>query len=211
MLLSVIAVLAVGLTAGCKKEPAAPEGGEQAAAPGGEAGAPAAQPTEVKLTKDIVTNWIASARDEKVNDILSSVEQEQPEEQTPGAEEDLSKLRERILDLGANAQLNDAIKAHGFDSAEQWAKVTVRIMAGLVPAMRDMALESLVEAGVSTDSQEYQELKADLEQEVEKVGEQLAELTDEEKQIVKDMAEEIMSALEGTEQPPAEQPAAPGE
>jgi hypothetical protein len=145
-------VLAVGvlalLLAGCPaKKPAATATGPTAG-PAGSTGPaePGSPPTGVApadtgattgqapLTKDAVMNVMASMEDKKIKEIMDGIVEEL------GVKKDESpEAIKKVLDkAAASAAMTEAVKAHGFKDAAEWAATLKRVMPGMAKAMEKM-------------------------------------------------------------------------
>ncbi len=142
------------------------------AAPAGVTGLPS-----VTLTDQNVKDWIASTKDPKVKAILDKMKPAQ----TPGADA-MGEAKKAIASAAANAELDVAVKVHGFKDAKEWAAVTMKVMAGIMPAMQKMAEAQMPAA--KKGSPEYQKMKAQMDAEIAKSKQVFGELSAEEQKVV---------------------------
>ncbi len=141
--------------------------------------------TEVVLTKELVDQWIACVEDKEIKDLLDDL----------GGDEggdDPASLKAALEGMAASAELDDAVKGHGFESAEQWAAVSIKVMAGLFNAQMAEAEEQMAEMG---DAPEIQAAKAEMEEQVAAFRETLGELTEDEQQVVNDALDDIKASM----------------
>jgi hypothetical protein len=143
-------------------------------------------PGDVVLTKELLDKWLACANDEKVREIADGMDTD-----TEG--DDLSSMREAIEGMAAGAEFQEAVKAHGFESAEQWAAVTIKVMAGLFSAQLAEAEEQMAEMG---DAPGLEEAKASMEKQIAMAKEAFGELTEDEQQVIDDSLDEVKAAVE---------------
>jgi len=141
--------------------------------------------TEVVLTKELVDKWIACVEDKEIKDLVESL----------GGDEggdDPASLKAALEGMAASAELDKAVKSHGFDSAQQWAGVSVKVMAGLFSAKMAEAKEQMAEMG---DAPEVQTAKAEMEKQLTAFQETFGELTDDEQQVVNDALDKIEASM----------------
>jgi hypothetical protein len=154
-----------------------PEGAGTAKAP--ETAAPAG-PTglsSVTLTDQTVKNWIASTQDTKVKAILDKMK---PAE-AAGADA-MASAKKAIESAAANAELDKAVKVHGFKDGKEWAAVTMKVMAGIMPAMQKLAEEQM--PATKKGSPEYKKMKAQMDDEIAKSKQVFGELSADEQKVV---------------------------
>jgi hypothetical protein len=195
LVLAVVLVMTAVLV-GCPKKAAPPPDTTTlpTPAPGPEADQPEAVepetgesgPGDVVLTKELLDKWLACANDEKVREIADGMDTD-----TEG--DDLSSMREAIEGMAAGAEFQEAVKAHGFESAEQWAAVTIKVMAGLFSAQLAEAEEQMAEMG---DAPGLEEAKASMEKQIAMAKEAFGELTEDEQQVIDDSLDEVKAAVE---------------
>jgi len=172
-----VVVLATAVLVGCV-ETDQPEGVVEV-----ETGEPVV--TEVVLTKELVDKWIACVEDKEIKDLVESL----------GGDEggdDPASLKAALEGMAASAELDKAVKSHGFDSAQQWAGVSVKVMAGLFSAKMAEAKEQMAEMG---DAPEVQTAKAEMEKQLTAFQETFGELTEDEQQVVNDALDKIEASM----------------
>ncbi len=131
----------------------------------------------VTLTDQNVKDWIASTKDPKVKAVLDKMK---PAE-TPGADA-MGEAKKAIESAAANAELDNAVKVHGFKDAKEWAAVTMKVMAGIMPAMQKMAEAQMPAA--RKGSPEYQKMKTQMDDEIAKSKQVFGQLSPEEQKVV---------------------------
>jgi hypothetical protein len=189
-----VVIAMTALLVGCpKKAQPPPDSAALPTPPGPDADQPEAvtpetgepEVPEVVLTKELVDQWVACAKDEKIKKLLHDVGSGKPDDD-PGL------IRSAIEGLGTSAELEAAVKGHGFDSAEQWVGVTLKVMAGLFNASVAEAEKQMAELG---DAPGLEETKAEMEKQITAFREAFGELTDDEQQIVDDALDQIEDAM----------------
>jgi len=214
-----VVVMMTAILAGCPKKQPAPGGGSTAGGPAGAVGvtpggtsgpaqpgtpAPGATTAEtpptaaaggaagaglpsVTLTADILKRWIASTQDQKVKAVLDKLK---PEEK-PGA--GLGNTKKAIETAAKSGELDAAVKAHGFKDAEEWAAVTVKVMAGLVPAM--MKMTEGMGGSMDKKSPEYKQMKADMDKQIAESKAAFGELAPDEQKVVEAAFADLAKAM----------------
>lgn len=153
-------------------EPAEPETGESAV-------------SEVVLTKELLDQWLACAKDEKIHKIADDLGTETPDDS-------LASMKDAIKGMAASAELQEAVKAHGFENAEKWAAVTIKVMAGLLSAQLAEAQEQMAQMG---DAPGLDEAKAQMEKQIAEAKEAFGELSEEEQQVIDESLDDIKDAM----------------
>jgi hypothetical protein len=152
---------------------------------GGESG-----PGDVVLTKELLDQWIACANDEKIQEIADDMD-------TGSPDDDLGSMREAIEGMAASAEFEAAVKAHGFESAGQWAAVTIKVMAGVFNAqLADQLAEAEEQMAEMGDVPGSEEMKASMEKQIAMVKEGFGELSEDEQQVIDESLEDLKAAME---------------
>ena len=213
LLLALAAVLILSLTlCGCpKKQPASPAGtgagktGETPKTGGPEKGGPTGETAKtnepekagptgvgglptVTLTADNVKNWVATTSDKKIKDIFDKIK---PKEEK--GKDEYAQAKQAIEKAADNADLDAAVKTHGFKDAKEWAAVTLKVFAGLMPLMMDEMASKMGPA--ERNSPEYQKMKTEMDTQMKKWTAAFGELSAEEKQLLKSALPEIQKAM----------------
>jgi hypothetical protein len=145
--------------------------------------------SEVVLTKALLDQWLACAKDESIRKIADDLDTE-----TTG--DDPASMKAAIEGMAANAQLEEAVKAHGFASAQEWAAVTLKVMVGMFNATLAEATEQMAEMG---DVPQVQEAKAEMEKQAAEFREALGELSAEEQQLIDGALDDLKNAMDEEE------------
>jgi hypothetical protein len=196
LVLAVVLVMTAVLV-GCPKKAAPPPDTTTlpTPAPGPEADQPEAVepetsesgPGDVVLTKELVDQWIACANDEKIRKIVEDL-------RGGTRADDPGSMRDMIEGMAAGAEFEEAVKSHGFESAAEWAAVTVKVMAGFQSASMAKAREQMGQMG---DAPGLDEAKAKMEKQMAAGEKAFGGLTEDEKQVIDDSLDEIKAALKG--------------
>jgi len=161
--LLLLAVVALALViAGCPKpaeDTSAPPMGERGI-PGGAGGdAAPAEPTDTEepadvgaaLDADAVKGFMASMEDDAVEKVMDEIVDGLGVE-----DEDSPETIKSALEIAAESdELAEAVKAHGFDSAAQWADTAQRVLPAMGVAMGKVMAEAM---GVEEGTPEYDEM-----------------------------------------------------
>lgn len=187
LLIGCVAAVGVFSLSGCPKKEAPSTG--PGPAPGTATGtAPAKAPPvaagEVTLTAKLVEQWTDSMADATVVAVLAELK---PQGQVP-----IAQLAETAEKAGDRPELSEAVKAHGFADGAEWAVVTKRVYAGLLPMMIEQSREPTRQA--LKDPAKVEEAMKAIDGKVEEAKAAFGELTDEEMKIVEDALEDISKA-----------------
>ena len=180
--LALVCIVAVALT-GCPKSP------DEAADTGAPATGPAAPAEETgtdsagaALTGDLIEKWIASANDPQVEETMAGL--------STGDGNDPEIVASAVKAAAGSEAMEEVVKVHGFESAEQWAQVTGKVFMALLPR--------LAELDGAEDPETLAEAVAALEAEY-------GALTDDERVLAEDAADQLLDTAEaGLDEPVAE-------
>ncbi|HJN15234.1 MAG TPA: hypothetical protein QGH10_07090 [Armatimonadota bacterium] len=197
---AMIVVFALSLTlVGCPKTPDAPGDGDITAPTNLEDDAPADEPTDddasadtgggVTLTTELVDGWVAATKDDAVGAIMDEMEPE-------GDSNDPAAMAAAFDAMKGNAELEEAVKAHGFSGADEFVEVTKKVMSGMMTSMIEPMLEMAKSMG--GDEAGGEEL-AEAEAQLKGAKEALGELTAEEMEIVEAAIATMNADSEGTD------------
>jgi len=171
--LTLVCSVAVVLT-GCPRSP------EEAADTGAPATGPAAAAEETgtgsagaALTADLIEKWIASANDPQVEETMTGL--------SPGDGNDPEVVASAIKAAADSDAMAEVVKAHGFESAEQWAHVSGKVFMALLPRLAEM--------DGAEDPETLAEAVAALEAEY-------GALTDDERVLAEDAADRLLDTAE---------------
>lgn len=190
-----VVLVVTAMLVGCpKKAQPPPDTAALPTPPGPEADQPeAVEPetaelpaSDVVLTKELLDKWLACANDENVRKIAGGMD-------TEAKDDDLGSMKTAIEGMAASAELQEAVKAHGFESAEQWAAVTIKVMAGLLSAQLAQAEEQMAQMG---DAPALDDAKAQMEKQIAEAKEAFGELSDDEQQVIDESLDDIKAAME---------------
>lgn len=195
--LLLLAVVALALViAGCPKPPQeadSPEAGE-AGIPGGPGGdaAPAApadtdEPADVgaALDADAVKGFMASMEDDAVEKVMDEIVDGLGVE-----DEDSPEAIKAALEIAAESdELAEAVEAHGFDSAAQWADTAKRVLPAMGIAMGKVMAEAL---GVEEGTPEYDGMMESGDDEFAELDTVFGEPSEEDIAVVMDVLKESM-------------------
>ena len=98
----------------------------------------------VRLTDDLAEAWVASTEAEDVGDALNKASAD-------GSSVNVADP-EAVRAAGKNRRLAKAVRAHGFSSGDQWAEVTIKMMAVQLGDMLP-AMEAKSETAAAGDAQ----------------------------------------------------------
>ena len=172
-------VLTVALClVGCAEKEAPPAATEEAAP------APETEAT-ITLTADMIDQWLVSVADPKVKEILASLK--------PEGKIVMAETAANADKAGADEELDAVVKGMGYTDAAEWAAVTKRVYAGLIP----MQIE-IVQAHLKTkldDPAEVEDMMEQTNAKMEEAKTAFGELSDEEMRIFNDAAEKIAGAM----------------
>ncbi len=144
----------------------------------------------VTLTKEMVKGFMASLDDEKVEEVLDAIAED------TGAEddEDPETIRQALEQAASDPDLDEAVKAHGFSSGEEWVQAAKKILPGWGLAMAEVMDEMAKALGIEEDSEEYKKMMEERDEGFAAFTETFEPPTDEEVQLIiealKEMQEE---------------------
>ena len=150
----------------------------------------AAPPAEItfsagnRLSADLVEQWVLSLDDAEVKAALAKLR--------PGANVPMAQIADSIHQAGADSELSEAVKAYGFEDGTQWALVTKRVYAGLLPMMIEQDKKQADKK--VTDPAKIEEAEQALEQKIEETKAAFGELTEAEMKVVEDILGEASQA-----------------
>lgn len=150
------------------------------------------EPVEVELTEEMLDRWIASTEDADVARIVETVA-------AATDKDDLLALKRAVENLAGNADLDEAAKAYEFAGAPEWVQVTLKVMAGYLPARQQTYIEALEAMGMDKGHEEYKARLEDMEKEIAKIRSELGKLPDSEYQVVLDKVDDIQAIWDGQE------------
>jgi len=150
------------------------------------------EPVEVELTEEVLDRWIASTEDAEVARIVEKIA-------AATDKDDLLALKRAVESLAGNADLDEAAKAYEFAGAPEWVQVTLKVMAGYLPARQQTYIEALEAMGMHKDDEEYKAVLEDAEKEIAKIRSELGQLPDSEYQVVLSKVDDIQAIWDGQE------------
>ena len=180
--MSIAAGMLAALLAGCPKPEDGPSSGaDQSLVPDvtGEAGTGvvAELAAGITLTPELVERWIASTGEPEVRKVLAIVDSRK-------TMDDPGQIKAAIARASGSAELDEAVKAHGFKGSNEWIGTTARIIAGAVPALMEVGLEMVVSLGVDEDSAEYLEHRDEVDKKIDEAHKAFGAVTPEEQTLV---------------------------
>lgn len=139
----------------------------------------------VTLTKETVRNFMASMEDEKIEEAMDAIAKEL------GAEDkdDPEAIKQVLEQAATNADLDEAVKAHGFSGAEEWVQVAQKVMPGLAVATLKVMAEAM---GMDEDSQELKDMMAEGDEDLKAFADAFEPPTEEDVQVMVEVLKEQM-------------------
>jgi hypothetical protein len=139
-------------------------------------------PEDVELTQEKLDMWIASMEDEGVKGTSQAIADEHKTD--AGGPRDMGQVFEA---LAASAELDEAVKAHGFADAAEWSAVSRKVLAGVTARQVEQAK---AEGGDPTEAGML---------ELEQLAASLGEVTEDEQKVVDDNMDAIEDTLAESE------------